>query len=376
MSEDSPQSPLLRPARRRAGALAGVLLVAVAAGVIIALTDPFAASGKAGGTQDNASPTALATVTQRPLSSQQDENGTLGYAGEYSVVNEAAGTITHLPSVGQVIAPGHVLYGISGSPVVLMAGTVPTYRTLSEGMEGRDVAELNRDLRRLGYATSEEIEPGSDYFGAGTTYALERLQKKLGTEQTGTLKLGEAIFLPGRLRITKLEGALGTQAQAGAPIIEASSTRRQVVVQLDAASQGGVHAGDRVSITMPSGRVTQGRVSSVGKVATSGSSNPGEPEGPPTIEVQIRPLHPKATGSLDQAPVHVSITTASVRSALVVPVNSLLALAGGGYALEVAEGHTHRLLGVSLGIFDDAVGLVQVSGTGLRAGQQIVVPAE
>ena len=47
------------------------------------------------------------------------------------------------------------------------------------------------------------------------------------------------------------------------------------------------------------------------------------------------------------------------------PVDALLALAGGGYAVEVAEGRVHHLVAVTLGLFDDAEGLVQVSGPGL-----------
>jgi hypothetical protein len=74
--------------------------------------------------------------------------------------------------------------------------------------------------------------------------------------------------------------------------------------------------------------------------------------------------------------VHVQITTASAKHALVVPVDSLLALAGGGYAVEAvrADGVRH-LVPVTLGLFDDADGLVQVSGPGLFAGQRIVVPS-
>lgn len=359
--------------RRAMVASAGAV---IAAAVALAVVDPFAGPARSSGVVDNASRTSLKKVERRSLASQHDEGGTLGYAGEWSLVNQQAGTVTHLPAAGQVILPGHVLYGVSGKPVVLLPGGVPAYRTLSEGMEGRDVAELNRALLKLGYATSEEIEAGSDYYGSGTFYAVQRLQRKLGLEQTGTLTLGQAVFLPGAARIKKLEATLGSQAQPGAPIAQATSTRRQVVVGLDAAAQSGVRKGDRVSITMPSGAVTPGLVSSVGKVATAPSSNPGEPEGSPTIEVDIRPLRPRATGRLDQAPVQVAITTASVSDALVVPVNALLALAGGGYAVEVAEGHLHRLLPVSVGIFDDAEGLVQVSGSSLRAGQQIVVPAE
>ena len=70
------------------------------------------------------------------------------------------------------------------------------------------------------------------------------------------------------------------------------------------------------------------------------------------------------------------ISTGSVENALVVPVNTLLALAGGGYAVEVVNtAGVHRLVPVTLGLFDDAEGLVQVSGSGVRAGQRVVVPA-
>ena len=70
----------------------------------------------------------------------------------------------------------------------------------------------------------------------------------------------------------------------------------------------------------------------------------------------------------------VGITTATVRDALVVPVTALLAQSAGGYAVEVigAAGRNH-LLPVTLGLFDDADGLVQVTGAGLTAGQTVVV---
>ncbi|MGH9183303.1 MAG: hypothetical protein ACRDZ9_05740 [Acidimicrobiales bacterium] len=59
-----------------------------------------------------------------------------------------------------------------------------------------------------------------------------------------------------------------------------------------------------------------------------------------------------------------------------VPVTALLALAGGGYAVEVADPDgTRHLVPVDLGLFDDAEGLVQVTGSGLEAGQRVVVPS-
>ena len=55
-------------------------------------------------------------------------------------------------------------------------------------------------------------------------------------------------------------------------------------------------------------------------------------------------------------------------------MTALLALAGGGYAVEVVEPDgTHELIGVTTGIFDGESGLVEVSGSGLAAGQRVVV---
>jgi hypothetical protein len=140
-----------------------------------------------------------------------------------------------------------------------------------------------------------------------------------------------------------------------------------------------VKVGDPVTVTLPNNTTTPGVVSSVGSVATAPSSGNG-PAGntgnsTPTITVEVTLTNPKATGNLDQAPVEVQITNASVANALYVPVDALLALSSGGYALEeVTSTGTHQLIAVSLGLFDDADGLVQVTGSGVAAGQKIVIP--
>jgi len=135
--------------------------------------------------------------------------------------------------------------------------------------------------------------------------------------------------------------------------------------------------GDQVVITLPDNSTTPGHVSFVGTVATVPSDNNGNGSTSPTIEVDVTADHPAATGRLDQAPVDVSITTATVRNVLAVPVNALLALAGGGYAVEESvAGGAHQLVGVQVGLFDDADGLVQVSATGLAAGRRVVVPTQ
>jgi hypothetical protein len=168
-----------------------------------------------------------------------------------------------------------------------------------------------------------------------------------------------------------------------------------VQVALAASQQTEVAVGNKVTITLPNNHTTPGVVSSVGTVATcspssasggpsSSSSSPGTGTCPsggsesstPTISVAVTPSDPTATGAWDQAPVQVGITTARVPNALVVPVSALVAQSGGGYAVEVVgAGGRNHLVPVSLGMFDDADGLVQVTGSGLAAGQKVVVPS-
>jgi hypothetical protein len=357
--------------------------VAVAAAVL-AIARPFGAGRSSGaGVVGNTYPTSTATVTERSLSSQTQVQGTVGEAGAYTVVNQAQGIITALPAAGQVVRQGQVLYRVSGSPVVLLYGPVPAYRDLSEGLTGPDVAELNADLVRLGYAASADLGPrlGWDYFSAETGYAVQRLQARLTVPQTGVLTLGQVVFLPTAVQITVVgpSAVLGGPAMPGSELMSASSTTPVVTIALDTALQTEVHAGERVAITLPGNQVTSGVVAHVSKVATtsgsSGSSGGSDGSSSPTIAVEVTLTDPKAASGLTQAPVEVTITTGSVSHALVVPVDALLALANRGYAVEVtAADGSHHLVPVSLGLFDDANGLVQVSGTGLTAGQHVVVP--
>jgi len=276
-------------------------------------------------------------------------------------------TFTALPSAGAVIRRGQRLYAIDGQPVLLFYGSRVATRAFIPGMStGPDVDELNANLEALGFGR----DLSGDAFTAATAAAIRGLQSAVGATATGELLLGSVVFEPRALRVTGLTPMLGVGSSVMAgPVLTASSTARQVTIELDAADQGEVRVGDAVTITLPDNQTTPGRISHVSSVASSGSQGGG-----PTIEVDAVPTDPSATGSLDEAPVDVSITTASVARALVVPADALLALSSGGYAVEVANGRARRLEGVSTGLFDDADGLVQISGAGVAAGQRVVIP--
>jgi hypothetical protein len=371
-----PQPP--RRHRRRKVIITVALVLALGAGgTAAALTASLNQRPAAGsGVQDNGAATATVPVARRTLSSQRNVAGTLGYAGSYTILGQGGGTITWLPSAGQVIRQGQELYGLNGSPVILLYGRIPAYRTLAEGttasdVTGADVRQLNRDLVALGYASRADLDPTSDQFTWATKAGIEKLQQHFGLKQSGELSLGQVVFLPTAARVTDVTATLG--GQVGGPVFKATSTTPQVSVNLDASLQAQVKTGDRVSITLPNGQVTPGVVTSVGTVATTGSGS-GSGSSAATVPVTISPLMP-SSGHIDQASVEVAITAATVHDALVVPVNALLALASGGFAVEVVGANgKHALVPVTTGLFDDTDGLVQVTGN-LTPGQRVVVPA-
>jgi putative peptidoglycan binding protein/HlyD family secretion protein len=357
-----------RTARRLAGAAAaGVVLCGAA----------WWTGARAGGSTGDPDPggevaTATATVARRDLRAAEEVDGTLGYGDARALANGRQGTITALPDEGAVVTRGQALYRVDGKPVPLLYGRLPAWRPLSVGVEdGPDVRQLERNLVALGYDPDRAITV-DNHFSWATRAAVRRWQEVLGLEQSGTVQPGDAVWQPGPVRVAARKAAVGDAARPGSPLLEVTGTERQVTVDLDASRQPYVRAGDRVDLELPGGRTTTGRVASVGKVATAAPEEGGG-DGAPTVELVVSLDHPTATGRLDQAPVDVSITTEVREGVLAVPVNALLALAEGGYAVEVERDGRRELVGVETGLFAD--GQVEVSGAGLRAGDQVVVPA-
>jgi hypothetical protein len=360
-----------RGSRCRDRWVAAGLVVVVAAGAVSAWRAGVFAPAAASGAGGQGSPPTTAAVTRQDIAATTPLTATLGYAGSYPVRGRGGGTLTWLPSAGQVIRQGQALYKTgNGSPVVLLYGSVPGWRPLDEGVTGEDVSQLNHDLVALGDADSAAISAlGWDYFSWETAYAVQRLEAHLGVSSPpGSLSLGQ-VFEPEALRVVRVTGSLG--GPASGPVLAATSARHVVTVPLDVSRQSEVKAGDKVTVTLPDGATTPGAVSSVGRVATTSGSGGDTTT---AIPVQVTLADPQAAGTLDQAPVTVNITTATARAALVVPVTALVAQAAGRYVVEVAgPGNTRRWVPVRPGIFDDADGLVQVTGA-LTPGQRVVVP--
>ena len=351
-----------------------IIVVVMAAGVVAgwrAGAFSAAAPPVAGGL--GASAPFTQPVVRADMAAVTPVAATLGYAGSYLVAGEGGGSLTWLPSPGQVISQGRALYRVDGgSPVVLLYGRIPDWRAMSEGTVGGDVAELNRNLVALRYAGRADIaSAGWNYYSAETAYAVQRLEAQLGVSfPPGSLASGQVVFEPRAIRVAAVTGRLG--GPASGPVLRATSDDHVVMIPLDVSQEGEVRAGDTVRVTLPDGTSTPGLVSSVGRVATTSASGSGGTT--TTVAVAVRLTDPRAAGDLDQAPVTLYITTATARDVLAVPVTALLARSPGRYVVEVAgPGNSRHLVPVTVGpVFDDSSGMVQVTGA-LAPGQRVVV---
>jgi len=318
-------------------------------------------------------------------------SGSLSYAGSYAIINQAPGTAyTRLPATGAIIHRGQALYEVDGVPVTLFYGTRPAWRALYEGVTpGPDVAQLDRNLIALGYGANLTV---SNCYTWQTAYAVELWQQARRLPATGTVPLGQLAFAPGPVRVTIVAPSLGSPPQPGTTVLAATSSAPVITAQLPVTQEYLVRSGDSVMVTLPDGVTTApGRVTSISSVATASgggnspqggpsaapSSGDGSGGNPPTVAMTVQLTHFRSAGALDQAPVTVNVTSAHARNVLAVPISALVALAGGGYAVQVMTGTgahaTGHLVPVHTGLFSNT--LVQVSGPGLAVGQRVEVPS-
>ena len=161
---------------------------------------------------------------------------------------------------------------------------------------------------------------------------------------------------------------VGAVVGPGTPMYATSGRNHEVLVLLDADRQDLLTTGDPVTVVLPDEVETPGVVRDISRIVVTVGQGPDAAR---VVEVLIDLLTEDAAGDLDEAPVDVDVVTNRAQNVLAVPVEALLALAEGGYALEVAEddGGT-RLIGVDIGTFAD--GLVEVMGD-VAPGDRVVV---
>jgi membrane fusion protein, multidrug efflux system len=314
-------------------------------------------------------PAATAEIVRTTLVDTRTVDGTLSH-GEHSPVSaNVPGTLTWLPAVGSIVEQGEPLFKVDEQPVIAIQGTLPFYRTLERGVEGEDVRQLEEALAALGYGEFTVDER----FTRATADAVSAWQADLGLEETGVVEPGQVVFLPGPVRVAEHQARVGDRLEGrGQPVTSVSGTDRLVTAELTVRDQALAELGREVSVTLPGGATAEGRIADVATVVVAGQGGGGNQSGELRLELTIEIADQASLGSLDAAPVELTLISAERRDVLAVPLSALLALAGGGYGVEVIEGSTSRIVPVTTGMF--AGGRVEISGEGLVEGMRVGVP--
>lgn len=354
--------------RRKLGRVGLVVVVAMVVVVATGTGIALAAAGDGDGGRGPAAglPPATAQVTRQTLVDARTEDGELGHGAPTSVTGRLGGTITALPATGAVVERGQALYRVDDTPVVVLHGPLPAYRTLAPGDEGADVAQFEQNLSELGYAGFTV----DDTYSTATATAVREWQEDLGLPETGRVEHGRVVYTAGPVRVDSLAADVGDQVQPGGAVLEHTGLSQVVTVELDVDDQRLARPDAPAGITLPDGGTVPGRV-----VAAETVVVPAEGMEPAStvVEVTVAADDPAALAALGSASVEVEFTAAQRADVLTVPVAALLALAEGGYGVELVEGATSRIVAVDTGLFAD--GRVEVGADGLAEGMTVGMPS-
>ena len=400
--EPEPVAPRRNGKRWVISFLVGVCLVA--AGSV------FVRSG-ASASAPPAPPRTLPTVAveRTTLTDSQTLTAQLGYGPAQTVQGVREGTITRLPSTGTVVDRGEQLLRVNDESVRLFYGSTPFYRDLDRvGLVGRDVKVLDDNLSALGYVTGRqpavgsrvpqepetpparmpsttddttkspsspeksperkvrtvEVRPGDAVLTASLKAALARWRHSVGMRSSG-LRVGDVLVLEGPVRIDSVRGVRG--GSAAGDLFSVSATTKLVTLSVDSSSVGGIHRHQRVPITLPDGSVVSGHVKRISTAVKSEADDAGDGSSTPKQSISITVDRPAKIRDLTAAPVQVEFRTAKKKGVLAVPVGALIALSGGGYALQPEHG---PLVAVKTGMI--ATGMVEITGSGIQPGLRVV----
>jgi peptidoglycan hydrolase-like protein with peptidoglycan-binding domain len=351
--------------RRRGGPVVAVAVaLVVAAGAVTAAAIGFGGSGDT--TAATNLPPGTVQVTRQTMLDTDEVSGRLGYRAQTTLAGRIEGIVTKVPLAGEVIGRGKPIYRVDNQPIVLMFGDVAAFRTLGSGITGPDVRQLENNLKALGYSGFTV----DDTYTAATANAVKRWQKDLGLPRTGQVELGRILFAPSEIRIDSVAVGVNLSTGGGEEVLQFTGTGRQVTAELQVSQQRLAREGSAVQIQMPDGKTVAGRVERVYTVVEEPQNSGAEPQ--TMINVVVSLSDPTAADGVEAAFVTVVFTAEERKHVLTVPIAALVALAEGGYGVEVVEGTTTHYVRVQTGLF--ANGRVEISGDGLREGMTVGMP--
>jgi peptidoglycan hydrolase-like protein with peptidoglycan-binding domain len=330
----------------------------------------WAGNTSTGAAPTAAGPVATATVERATMVATRSWDGRLDYGAPFRVTSPIAGTITRLAEQGAQIKRGEELFRIDERPVILLYGDVPMYRNLGPDAAGADVRQLEANLAKLGYGG---FTVDRRYTGT-TAEAVRSWQADVGAEPTGVVSRGEVVFVPEPGMVDSLRATVGQVVGPGTGVVDITGSDLLVSLEVPADDRDLLEVDTEVSVVLPEGGEVAGTVSAATTASAAGSGvdaagNNGELESVVQLEVTVAERVPE---ELAGEPVDVVVATDERTDVLRVPVNALLALAEGGYGLEVVatDGST-SIVPVDTGLFAD--GMVEINSAEVTEGMVIGV---
>jgi peptidoglycan hydrolase-like protein with peptidoglycan-binding domain len=288
------------------------------------------------------------------------------------------GAVTTIVAAGTPVVTGTVLFWKNGFPVVAIEGDPTAVPALTRDLStsssnGADVRLLETMLIDGGFDPDGAMTLDDDFDDA-TAAAVLRWWASLGlTTDSAVVPAGSFVVVPGGMSAGASYVADGSTS-AGDPIVLSLTTAAREVTTSAPIDDPTFALGATIEVEFPDGTVSNGTVVDVGTVAVDNSNIPGST---PTVTITLTVVDiPTSVDAFVQIPVTLRVVSESEDNAFVVPVSALIALAGGGFALEVVTGKdangepSTKLIRVTPGLFAD--GFVSVTGDSVEDGLEIV----
>lgn len=345
---------------------AAILAAVAAAGVLrVTSTDAVEASDAA---------TAPATVEVQRTSVDQKTvlRGVITHSARGNMVTLRGGVVTSSAQAGAVLTSGSTLARIDDRPIVVFRGDVPAWRTIEPAVaDGPDVRQLEQGLQDLGFFHGTV----DTHFTEFTETAIMRWQRSLQLEPTGSVTLGDIVFLSEELRVGSVKAASGSVVASGDVL--AASTAIDPVVQAKVTVEDRAHVAPEAAaaVILPNGHSVTGSVASVGAPedidTETADQKGGAAERTDSGATALVRLDGAADGIRDGDAVRVEVTTPGITDAVVVPVTAVIATGRDTYAVERLHDGTVTRRVVTLGTA--AGGYVEIR-RGLTVGDRVVIP--
>ena len=301
--------------------------------------------------------TSTSQVLRETLQSSVEFNGDLGFGETRELMSGADGIVTWVPPEETVIRHGEIIWQIDAVPVPYLDGAIPMYRELFWGAKkGDDILQLEALLIDDGYGPDGWVADST--FDRTTHNALKKWQKAIGMTDDGAIAPTEVVFGTQPLRV--VDAAYVGDTTGSGPILTVSGARAEVSVVASSRQLETFQRTPDVVIVLADGRELDATIDEV-------RATPADEEG--RFGYQVTYLVEDSIG--EAQPVKVRIEQTLAEDSLTVPVDALVALAEGGYALEVVTDGGNVLRGVEVIDFDDT----RVAFTGdVAEGDLVVVP--